>query len=133
MNTEQKLVLDFQVKFDSPRRPYPEFVPHIHPDAKLCKRLIDQEYNEEFKNAEDIYQIADALADILYVVYFTANVYGLDMEELFKEVHRSNMTKVWPDGKVYKDEYGKVIKPATYSPARLEDIVDNQIVKEHND
>lgn len=68
---------------------------------------------------------ADAYADLLYVVYGAAIAYGLDMEPIFAEVQRSNMTKLF-DG--YKHpETGKWIKGPKYSPANLKPIVDAQI------
>ena len=54
------------------------------------------------------------MADLLYVVYGTAVSYGIDMDPVFREVHRSNMSKVGG----YKRDDGKWVKPATYSPAR---------------
>ncbi len=66
----------------------------------------------------NLVEAADAVGDILVVTYGAANRLGIDATEVFKEVHRSNMTKVWPDGTVHKRESdGKVIKPDTYSPA----------------
>ncbi len=62
------------------------------------------------------------MADLLYVVYGTAVSYGIDMDPVFREVHRSNMSKVGG----YKREDGKWVKPATYSPARIEPIVAEQ-------
>lgn len=65
----------------------------------------------------DLTEAADALADILYVVYGAALEWGIPIEEVFAEVHRSNMSKVWPDGTVHYREDGKVLKPPDYSPA----------------
>lgn len=41
-------------------------------------------------------------------------VLGFDLPALFDEVQRSNMSKVMPDGKVIKNEYGKVMKPSSF-------------------
>lgn len=62
---------------------------------------------------------------MLYVVYGAAVTYGIDLEPIFDEIHRSNMSKLWPDGTVQKREDGKVLKPPTYSPADLEPILKN--------
>lgn len=53
------------------------------------------------------------------VVRGVAAVYNIPLEAVFDEVHRSNMTKVWPDGKIRKDAGGKVVKPDSYEPARV--------------
>ena len=75
----------------------------------LRERLIHEEF-EELKEAmakDDLIGIAKEMADLLYVVYGTAVSYGIDMEPVFREVHRSNMTKVGG----YKREDGKWVKP----------------------
>lgn len=41
----------------------------------------------------DPVEFADFLADMLYIVIGTAITYGIPIEDVFKEVHRSNMTK----------------------------------------
>jgi len=58
----------------------------------------------------------------LYVVYGTAVSYGIDMKPVFQEVHRSNLSKVGG----YKRADGKWMKPPTYSPAKLEQILEAQ-------
>lgn len=80
----------------------------------------------------DLVGVADGLADVLYVVIGTAVAYGIDIQEVFDEVHRSNLSKtVWNEElqryTIEKDEFGKGIKPPTYSPAELEPIVLRQI------
>ena len=65
----------------------------------------------------DVIEAADALADLVYVIYGAALEWGIPLDAVFDEVHRSNMTKVWPDGTVHYRDDGKVIKPPTYSPA----------------
>lgn len=90
----------------------------------LRERLIHEEF-EELKEAmakDDLVGIAKEMADLLYVVYGTAVSYGINMEPVFREVHRSNMTKVGG----YKREDGKWVKPATYSPAAIEPILAEQ-------
>jgi predicted HAD superfamily Cof-like phosphohydrolase len=81
---------------------------------------------EELEELEDAFgsitKTADAIADLLYVVYGTAVSAGIDIEPIFAEVHRSNMTKVGG----HKREDGKWIKPDTYSPANIKLILDSQ-------
>ncbi|HEX9155061.1 MAG TPA: MazG nucleotide pyrophosphohydrolase domain-containing protein [Nitrospira sp.] len=90
----------------------------------LRERLIQEEF-EELKEAmakNDLACIAKEMADLLYVVYGTAVSYGIDMDPVFREVHRSNMSKVGG----YKREDGKWVKPASYSPASIEPILTEQ-------
>lgn len=71
-------------------------------------------------DANDIYEVADALADILYVVYGTAAEFGIPIDEIFAEVHKSNMSKLGEDGKpVYRGD-GKVLKGPNF---KLPDII----------
>lgn len=90
----------------------------------LRERLIQEEFDElkQAMASEDLAAIAKELADLLYVVYGTAVSYGIDMEPVFREVHRSNMTKIGG----YKREDGKWVKPASYSPAAIGPIVIEQ-------
>lgn len=80
----------------------------------------------------DLVGVADGLADVLYVVIGTAVAYGIDIQEVFDEVHRSNLSKtVWNEEEqrwyIEKDEFGKGIKPPTYSPADITPIIERQI------
>jgi predicted HAD superfamily Cof-like phosphohydrolase len=61
--------------------------------------------------------LAKELADVLYVVYGTAQLLDIPLESVFAEVHRSNMSKVGPDGQVIRREDGKILKPGTYREA----------------
>jgi predicted HAD superfamily Cof-like phosphohydrolase len=64
----------------------------------------------------DLVAVADACADLRYVVVGTELALGVPGDAVFDEVHRSNMTKVLPDGSVVLDEGGKVVKPPGFSP-----------------
>ena len=122
MNNEQRMVEEFHAAFDiliskTPILPSNEV-------KKLRVNLIQEEF-DEFKAAlgnDDMVEIADGLADILYVIYGAAVSIGLDLEPLFAEVHRSNMTKV--GGRRRSD--GKWEKPPTYSKAMLTEIIAEQ-------
>ncbi|RZU36046.1 putative HAD superfamily Cof-like phosphohydrolase [Streptomyces sp. BK022] len=61
--------------------------------------------------------LAKELADLLYVVYGTADLLEIPLEAVFAEVHRSNMSKVGPAGEVIRREDGKILKPDTYREA----------------
>jgi predicted HAD superfamily Cof-like phosphohydrolase len=78
----------------------------------------------------DIIGIADAYADLLYVVYGGAVTNGIDIDEVFKEVHRSNMSKLGADGTpIFRDD-GKVLKGPNFSPPDIEQCFDNQLLRD---
>lgn len=122
------------------------FVPNQRTDELLTKterriNLITEEYeevSEALVHLEDTRlhltsstmeeareELAKELADLLYVVYGTAEELGIPLQEVFEVVHASNMTKVWDDGLVHYNEFGKVMKPLTYSKPDLSFIHDN--------
>jgi predicted HAD superfamily Cof-like phosphohydrolase len=80
--------------------------------------LIEEEFNE-LQEAKDDVETLDALIDILVVTIGAIHSMGADGEGAWKEVMRSNFSKVGEDGKVRKREDGKVLKPIGYSPPEL--------------
>ena len=79
---------------------------------ELRLELISEEFSElaQAIDDRDMIQIADALTDLLYVVYGAGHSFGIDLDECFKEVHSSNMSKLGPNGKPIHREDGKVMK-----------------------
>ena len=78
--------------------------------------LIEEEL-KEFKDAlfnKDIKEVADALTDILYVTYGAGHAFGINLDDCFDEVQRSNMSKLGNDGKPIYNEHGKVMKGPNY-------------------
>lgn len=104
--------------------------PHVPPEKirKLRIKLIDEEMNEFVQASEegDLVAVADALADLLVVINGAALAWGIAMEPIFNEVHRSNMTKT--DGSVRED--GKILKGPSFSPPNLEPLLESQIPEE---
>lgn len=89
--------------------------------AELANLRVDLlvEEVEEFASAttaQDIVGIADALADIVYVAYGAALTYGIDLDAVLREVHRSNMSKLDEQGKPIYRADGKVLKSSRYTP-----------------
>ena len=120
------MVLDFHNAMDVPA--YSKPVLASAERGELRKKLVKEEVSElcEAIDKGDLVAIADGLADSMYVIIGTAWEYGLGecLGKVFAEVHRSNMTKIDPEtGKPIKREDGKVIKPATYSPANISPII----------
>jgi predicted HAD superfamily Cof-like phosphohydrolase len=102
----------------------------VPPDhiRKLRITLIREEF-EEFARASDnfdIVEVADALADLLVVVNGAALAWGIALEPIFAEVHRSNMTK---DGGLLRED-GKILKGPDFSPPNLEPLLESQIPEE---
>lgn len=60
------------------------------------------------------------LADLMYVTIGFATTFGLPLEEVFYEVHKSNMSKLGPDGEVLRREDGKILKGINYKEPDLD-------------
>jgi len=63
--------------------------------ARVRYDLMAEELNEYLSSAidGDLVKIADGIGDLLYTVLGTAVVHGIDLQPVFDEIHRSNMTK----------------------------------------
>jgi predicted HAD superfamily Cof-like phosphohydrolase len=83
----------------------------------LIKEELD-EFREAIEN-NDIKEVADALTDILYVTYGAGHAFGINLDECFKEVQNSNMSKLGSDGKPIYNEKGKVMKGPNYFKPNL--------------
>ena len=97
-------------------------------DYTLRFNLIKEE-NEEYLEAcknKDIVEIADALGDQLYILCGTILKHGLQhkIEEVFDEIHRSNMSKLDENGKPIYREDGKVLKSNRYFRPDIKKILD---------
>ena len=122
--TNFELVKEFHRAFGVTGQEKPSFPS----DAKVRAirfGLIDEEYHElEMAHARnDIIGIADALTDMLYVIYGFGDVYGIDLDACFREIHRSNMTKLGEDGMPVYREDGKVLKGPNFTPPDLGSIL----------
>ena len=83
--------------------------------------LIEEELNE-FKDAvskKDLKEVADALTDILYVTYGAGHALGINLDNCFEEVQKSNMSKLGDDGEPIYNEHGKVMKGPKYFKPNL--------------
>ncbi len=110
-------VAEFHGAFNLPMQQFPST--EIDDDlVKLRVALLAEEVDEFVTAAgkSDLIGIADALADIVYVIYGTALTYGIDLDSVLREVHRSNMSKLTGDGKPLIREDGKVLKSERYFP-----------------
>jgi predicted HAD superfamily Cof-like phosphohydrolase len=98
---------------------------HEQPNSNISKHIYElrhrlmQEENDEYLEAcekGDLTQIADALGDKMYILFGTIIAHGLQhkIEELFHEIHRSNMSKLDEEGKPIYREDGKIMKSKNY-------------------
>ena len=99
------------------------------PEEKIVKLrydLIKEELNELHNAIEtkNLKEIADALTDILYVTYGAGHAYGIDLDKCFKEVQKSNMSKLGEDGKPIYNEKGKVMKGPKYFEPNLKQFIE---------
>lgn len=92
---------------------------------QLRKNLISEEYWEYDRAVEkgDLINLAQELADLLYVVYGAALEYGIDLDAVVTEVHRANMSKLDTDGSVLRREDGKVLKGPKYKAPDIEAVL----------
>lgn len=96
-------------------------------DALLRYKLIREE-NEEYLEAAlrgDLVEVADALGDILYILCGTLLKHGLEhkIDEVFREIQRSNMSKLGADGRPIHRADGKVMKGPAYFPPDIASIL----------
>lgn len=126
MKTMFEMVRDFHEAFGQRigRRPS---LPDMN-ERSLRMKLLQEEMREycEAEGDDNLIEIADALADIIYIACGTAVSYGIPLDELYQEVHRSNMAKL-VDGKVLRRDDGKVIKPEGWTPPDIEGILNKHI------
>ena len=84
----------------------------------------NEEYLEAAKNG-DIVEVADALGDMMYILCGTIIEHGMQhiIEEVFDEIHRSNLSKLDENGNPIYREDGKVIKGPNYFPPDIKKII----------
>ena len=154
MSNYLESVSEFHKTFGAPILETPQI-----PSKERCElrvSLLQEELNELKEAIEkgDVVEVADALADLQYVLSGAVLEFGLGdkFDTLFDEVQRSNMSKACnthqeaietllhykkkdgtegtykeEDGKwlVYRKEDNKVLKSVNYSPANLLDIIND--------
>ena len=154
MSNYLESVSEFHKTFGAPILETPQI-----PSKERCElrvSLLQEELNELKEAIEkgDVVEVADALADLQYVLSGAVLEFGLGdkFNTLFDEVQRSNMSKACnthqeaietllhykkkdgtegtykeEDGKwlVYRKEDNKVLKSVNYSPANLLDIIND--------
>ena len=96
---------------------------------KLRFNLMKEENEEYFEaaNNNDMVEVADALGDMLYILCGTIIEHGMEhkIDEIFKEIQNSNMSKLGADGSPIYREDGKVLKGPNYFKPDIEGILNS--------
>ena len=103
------------------------------PDAETMELRIDL-IEEELQELKDgillgdgtLVDVADALTDLLYVVYGAGHSFGINLDKCFEEVHNSNMSKLGNDGKPIYREDGKILKGKNFREPNLKEVLNEQ-------
>ena len=124
--TNNEMVKQFMEAFGQEVKNLPALPDHKTQALRL--ELIIEEVEELFDahDEQDMVKLADALTDILYVVYGFGHALGIDLDRCFRHVHYSNMSKLGRDGKPIYREDGKVMKGPNYWAPKLEEIIFNK-------
>jgi predicted HAD superfamily Cof-like phosphohydrolase len=93
------------------------------PDVRQSFLAEEVDELREAEDAGDLVEIADALADIVYFAIGTAITYGIPFDQVFAEVHRSNMTKFDADGHCEVRPDGKILKGPYFERPRISQIL----------
>lgn len=86
-------------------------------EARAIVEEATQRAMEADDGTRDIIETADALGDLVYVIYGMALESGIDLNRVLAEIQASNLSKLMPDGSVKLREDGKVLKgPNFFTP-----------------
>lgn len=98
-------------------------------DYLLRYKLMREENEEYLEAAErgDLVEVADACGDMLYILCGTMLKHGLQhkIEEVFREIQASNMSKLDKNGQPIYREDGKVLKSDQYFKPNIKTILNN--------
>jgi predicted HAD superfamily Cof-like phosphohydrolase len=118
-------VVEWHKSFDVPV----EQLPIIPNEKRVALRisLLKEELNEfiEAANKGDLVAVADAFADLQYVLMGAIVEFGLHeiFDKIFDEVHSSNMSKLDEEGKPILREDGKILKSNLFRKPDLRSIL----------
>jgi predicted HAD superfamily Cof-like phosphohydrolase len=129
MKEQLNSVAEFHKAFGQKNGKWPQ--PLDKNDYNLRHALMEEENNEYLEACEknSLIEIADALGDQLYILCGTILKHGMQdvIEDVFREIQASNMSKLGEDGKAIMREDGKILKgPGYFRPDLSKFIKTNQ-------
>ena len=86
-----------------------------------------QSLREVDEGARDTIEVADALADLVYVTYGMALEAGISLPAVLGEVQASNLSKLGADGQPIYREDGKVMKGPGFCPPTVSRAVEQHL------
>lgn len=98
MNKQQKMVREFHEVFGHLVNDTPTNIPEATASLRHVLMLEELQEYRDAAEAGDLVEVADALADLMYVALGTAVAHGIDLEPIFDIVHDSNMSKLDENG-----------------------------------
>lgn len=120
----EEMVLVFHQRYGLPIGEKPELPEEGQRDMR--RSLIFEEVIEyiDAEDNDDIVEIADALADLVYVCIGACITYGIPFDEVFHEVQRSNMSKLDETGNPIRREDGKILKGPNFTEPNIRSILE---------
>jgi hypothetical protein len=120
------MVREFNVTFGHPVRDTPQVIDNKEADEVLERAFLGGTSVEDTSELRellvavadnDLVGIADALGDIVWLCYVLAQRHGIDLDAVLREIYKSNMSKLGPDGKpVFYPGTNKIGKGPFYRP-----------------
>ena len=104
---------------------------------ELLSNLVKEEFREVMESIYPLWDhpkddgrmevdpvnLAKELADLVYVTVGMAIECGIPLDKVWDEVHKSNMSKIGPDGKFVIREDGKILKGPNYKAPDIEGVL----------
>lgn len=135
MKEQLKAVAEFHKAFKQKDGKWPQ--PLDRNDYNLRHALMEEENNEYLEACEknSLIEIADALGDQLYILCGTILKHGMQdvIEDVFREIQASNMSKLGDNGEPLLREDGKILKGSRYFRPNLSKFINQQYEKESNE
>jgi predicted HAD superfamily Cof-like phosphohydrolase len=110
----------------------------LEKDGYLLRHALMKEENDEYLEAcekNSLIEIADALGDQLYILCGTILKHGMQdvIEDVFREIQASNMSKLGDNGEPLLREDGKILKGSGYFRPNLSKFINQQYEEESNE